>query len=407
MTVIPSGEGGESLTIAYSFPHVLGAPGIGWTAWNQITELIAGGHRVHVIAASTARPVPGAASVTTTLTVRGRRIPHRVFGRDRALALHDARTARWLTRRAVRESVDVVHAWPLAAERTFAAAHRAGLAAVREVPNTHTAHAYDVVAREYAALGMEMPESDSHTANGRRLRREEREWASATGLLVPSEAVADTFRARGFDDARLLRHRYGSNAAPHRREDAERPFTVVFLGRVQPRKGLHHALRAWQASSASRHGRLLVYGRMDGRYRDALGSLLDLPGVEVRGSTDDSMEVLAEADALVLPSVEDGSALVTYEAQVAGCIPLVSTAAGAVISEGRTGLSHEAGDVATLTAHLDLLAGDPALRARMRAAVLDAASELTWAAAARELVHVYRLAIARSGAAAARCEDGP
>lgn len=406
MTVIPSGEGGERLTIVYSFPHVLGVPGIGWTAWNQITELIAGGHRVHVIAASLARPVPGAASVTTTLTVRGRRIPHRVFGRDRALALHDMRAARWIARHARRASVDVVHAWPLAAERTFAAAHRLGLAAVREVPNTHTSHAYDVVAREYAALGMAMPQTDSHTANGRRLRREEREWASATGLLVPSEAVADTFRARGFDEARLLRHRYGSNAAPHPRDDTERPFTVVFLGRVQPRKGLHHALRAWQASSASASGRLLVYGLMDDAYRDALGPLLDLPGVDVRGSTDDPMQVLSEADALVLPSVEEGSALVTYEAQLAGCIPLVSAAAGAVISEGRTGFTHEVGDVAALTAHFDLLADDPALRARMREQVRDAAEGLTWAAAVRELVQAYELAMARTDAAA-RGEDGP
>ena len=70
---------------------------------------------------------------------------------------------------------------------------------------------------------------------------------------------------------------------------------------------------------------------------------------------------------LLLPSIEEGSALVTYEAQVAGCVPLVSTAAGAMLDHDVHGLVHEAGDVATLTAQLDLLAGDPGTLERLRA----------------------------------------
>ena len=238
-------------------------------------------------------------------------------GVDRAYAWHDLVAARTVQRR----QVDVVHAWPLAARRTFAAAAAADIPAVREVPNTHTAHAYDIVAEELTLLGLELPPGASHAFNAARLREEEREWAAATALLAPSDAVARTFLDRGFDPARVLRHRYGyrPGARPRSRAVGDpRPFTAVFLGRGEPRKGLHYALRAWLASSASEHGRFVVYGSFMPAYRDSLATMLAHPSVEVAGFTDDAMGALAAADVLVLPTLEEGSALVTYEAQAAG-----------------------------------------------------------------------------------------
>ncbi|MEZ3159179.1 glycosyltransferase family 4 protein [Microbacterium sp. BWT-B31] len=392
MTELSTGGGGRELSVLYSFPHALGAPGIGWTAWNQANELVRAGHDVHLVVASLARAVEGAASVHTTLTVAGRRIPHRAVGRDRALRHHDRVAARIVARAARggdRHGIDVVHAWPLAAERTFEAARRAGIASVREVPNTHTEHAYAVVEREIARLGLVPRKGASHTRSARHLRSEQREWAAATALLVPSDSVAQTFRDRGFDSRRLLRHRYGSNAAPYPRDASARPFTAVFLGRVEPRKGLHFALQAWAGSLAAQGGRLLVCGHVDAEYLRHLEPLLSAPGVRLCGVTDDPMRVLSEADVLLLPSVEEGSALVTYEAQVAGCVPMVSDAAGAVIDEGVTGLTHRVGDVTTLTRQLDALVTQPEVLRTMQEAAMRRAGELSWTAAAQLQVEAY------------------
>ncbi len=382
-----SATGGERISILYSFPHALGAPGIGWTAWNQVNELVRAGHDVHLVAASIARPVPGLATVSTSLSVAGRRIPHRVMGRDRALAWHDRVAARALPRR----SPDVVHVWPLAATRTIEAARHRGIPSFREVPNTHTANAYEVVARESARLGLTPRAGASHAADPKRLATEEREWATASALLVPSDAVATTFLERGFEAERLRRHRYGCTpAAPIQRPDDPRPgLTAVFLGRVEPRKGLHHALDAWLASSASDDGRLLVFGAVDDDYRAVLAERLAHPSVDLRGVTGSPIDELARADVLLLPSLEEGSALVTYEAQVAGCVPLVSTAAGALLDHDVHGLLHEPSDVATLTAQLDRLAHDPDTLERLRAAAMAHAPELSWAAAAQSLLAAY------------------
>ncbi|WP_342002011.1 glycosyltransferase family 4 protein [Microbacterium sp. LWH7-1.2] len=378
------------MAVLYSFPHALGAPGIGWTAWNQANELVRAGVDVHIVAASMAKPVEGAASVRTTLALRGRRVPHRLLGRDRALRYHDAVAAGLVERLLSADTSDVVHAWPLASVRTLQAARRLGIPGVREVPNTHTAHAYEVVAREYASLGLEPRRGESHTADPRRLATEESEYMAAAGLLVPSEAVAGTFLARGFDDDRLLRHRYGCTVTTPPARAGDGRLTAVFLGRGTPRKGLHTALQAWTASKAAADGRFLVYGRLDDDYAAHLAPLLAHPSVDVRGVTSEPMRVLASADVMLLPTIEEGSALVTYEAQVAGCVPLVSVAAGAVIDEGVTGMTHEVGDVEVLTAQLDLLTERPEVLAGMSSAAMARADQLSWAAATQATLAAYR-----------------
>ncbi|GAA1962206.1 glycosyltransferase family 4 protein [Agromyces allii] len=392
-----SARDGERISILYSFPHAFGAAGIGFTAWNQVNELVRAGHEVHLVAASIARPVDGIASVTTSLEVAGRRIPHRVLGRDRALAWHDRVASRSVASR----RPDVVHVWPLAATRTIAAAEARGIRSYREVPNTHTANAYEVVAAESARLGIAPRAGSSHAADPVRLATEEREWATATALLVPSDAVATTFLDRGFDESRLRRHRYGCTpTGPVERHDVEgAPLTAVFLGRVEPRKGLHFALDAWLASEASARGTFLVFGPVDEAYRTVLGERLAHPSVQMRGTTTEPLEELIGADVLLLPSIEEGSALVTYEAQAVGCVPLVSTAAGALLEHDVHGLVHDTGDVATLTSQLDLLASSPKTLGRLRSAALAHGPELTWAAAAASLVEAYtsRQALAVDG----------
>ena len=381
-----------ALRVLYSFPDALGKPGIGSIARAQAAGLVEQGCEVALSVTSWRAPVAGVASARRSLVVAGQRVPHRAVGIARAQRWHDRRTA-GLVRPG---GFDVVHVWPGAALATARAARAAGIPVVREVPNTHTAHAVEVASREAAALGLRHEAGHSHAFDAARLAREEAEYAAADALLVPSEHARETFLARGFAGERLLLHRYGcdpsrfSPAPASPGADPSRGLTALFVGRCEPRKGLHHALRAWRDSGAAERGRFVVCGSFVPGYREALGDLLD--GVEVRGFVDDVAAVMREADLLVFPSVEEGTALVTYEAQAAGLVLVVSDAAGARCVDGVHGLVHRAGDVATLAEHLRALDRDRDLLARLRAGALGHVEELTWSAAARELVDCYRAA---------------
>lgn len=379
------------MRVLYSFPHALGKPGISTTAWHQIDGLIGQGVAVDVVCTSLQRELPGARRVIETLRLGGRRVPHRVLGVYRAYAYHDWRAARTLER--LRGEVDLVHCWPAGCIRTLATARRVGIPGFREVPSAHTQTAYEDAAREAAAVGIELPSDHHHRYDARHLERELREFAAADYLLVPSQYVQRTFAERGHPPRSLIRHRYGFDPAAFGASEQAKAnddgLTAAFVGRGEPNKGLHHALRAWVDSGAAEHGRLLLCGDMLPAYRERLAALLAHPSVHELGFVSDVGGVMRAADVLLLPSVTEGSALVTYEAQAAGCALLVSEAAGAACEHLEEGLVHAPGDVATLTEHLRRVDRDRQLLRELRNRALANSAELTWAAAGERLVNAY------------------
>jgi glycosyltransferase involved in cell wall biosynthesis len=385
------------MRVLYSFPTRLGTSGIGTTAWHEVAGLAEHGVEVTVVCASCERPLPETVELVETLRPVGVKIPFRLLGFDRAVQLHDRRAARTLERR--RDAVDIVHAWPLGAERTLATARALGLPGVLERPNAHTEFAFAAVEQERRELGLGADESSPHARRPDRLAREEREYSTADRLLCPSDFVARTFRDAGVPAERLLRTQYGYDPARFdaagRQDDGARPFTVGFVGRGEPRKGLHYALRAWVESRAAETGRFVIAGAIDPDYREVLEPLLAHPSVQQHGHVADPAALMRSCDVLVLPSVEEGSALVTYEARACGCVLVVSDRAGAACTDGVDALVHPARDQAALTAHLRTLAQDPERLRRMRAASLERAGELTWSHAGRVLAGVYAAALGR------------
>lgn len=395
------------MRILYSFPHDIGAPGIGTTAINQVVGLLERGHDVTVIATSAKSSGYDLPRVITTMMLGAARVPHRVLlGMDNAMAYHDARAATYLRREHAK--YDVVHCWPGAALHTARVAAEVGLPLLREVPNTHTENAYDIVGRICEDLGIELKRGSSHRLNPQRLEREWAEYDAAFRLLAPSDHVAKTFLARGYPPEKLLRHQYGFDPkvfTPGPEPANGQPLRALFLGLVGPRKGLHVALEAWRRSTAHGRGHFAIFGRVEDGYGPIIAPYLSDPGVAMNDFTTDTRSALQASDVLVLPSFEEGSALVTYEAQGCGVVPLVSDAAGALCVDQVTALVHPVGDVDALAHHLTLLSDQPEVLRRMRGAVLEGREQATWAAAARCLEGCYETA--REAMAAARSAARP
>jgi glycosyltransferase involved in cell wall biosynthesis len=381
----------SGLRVLYSFPGQVGKPGIGTTAYHQIQGVIDQGVELILYCTSIARPVRGAKAVVETLAPARWRIPHRALGVERAYRYHDRRVARAIRR--LRGDVDLVHCWPGAVLASARAARATGIGSVREVINTHTGWGFERVGRETAMLGMRAPPGHSHTFDARKLEREDAEFEAVDLLSAMSHFSKRTFVERGFAPERLAVHQNGFDRARFypaaEPRDPGRPLTAIFVGRAEPRKGLHHALGAWIDSGAADRGRFIVCGDFVSGYRAALGPLLSHPSVELLGYVEDVGALLREADLLVLASVEEGSALVTYEAQACGCVLLVSDATGARCEHGRTSLVHPAGDGRALARHMALVDRDRALLARLRAETIATIPDLTWERGAEELVDVY------------------
>ena len=388
-------NGERPIRVLHSFPHRLGMSRICTTAWHEVDSAAAVGAEMHVIAGDCVRPFPRPINVEKTFAWGRLKLPYRLLGTRRMCMLHDKLVARRLPH--LRDKIDVVHAWPLGALETFRVAKSLGIPTLLERPNAHTRFAYEVVQKECERLGVSMPDGHEHTYDNATLDREEAEYDLATKLLCPSDFVARTFQAHGFQPNRIARHQYGCDPTvffpDYSARPEDRPFTVLFAGGCAPRKGLHFALEAWLQSNASTTGVFLIVGEFIPGYAERLSTMLSHPSVRILGYRKDLNEIMRASDVFTLPSLEEGSALVTHEARASGCVLLVSENAGAICQDGVNGSVHPVGDINTLRTHLDSLFESRDLLATFRSRSLETLSDITWRAAGRRLLSVYREAV--------------
>jgi len=322
-----------------------------------------------------------------------------LIGNETAYDYHDRRTAGVLGGRP--NEFDIIHSWPLGSARTLETAKSLGIPTFLERPNSHTASAVDAVEHASAELGIPVAPTNSHARSARRIAREELEYTLASRILCPSEFVYDSFREKGFSDTQLARHRYGYDptyCSAQGRKIGNAPFNVCFVGRGEPRKGLHFALRAWFTSgSAEAGGEFVLAGDIEPAYRKLLRPYLAHRSVREIGFVADPASIMRAADVLILPSVEEGSALVTYEARACGAILAVSDRSGAFhCDDGVNAMIHRAGDVEKLADQLRALRTDSELCELMRTRSLELSSELTWDKSGEVLAEIYGGASARA-----------
>ena len=171
----------KPIRVLYSFPHKLGADRICYTAWQQVNGLAAAGAEVLAFPGVLHRSLPATVRVQPTLA-RGRlRIPYKLLGTMRALALHDYIVARRVEK--LVGQIDIIHTWPDAALRTLKTAARLEIPTVLERPNAHTRYAYEAVQREAQRLGVVLPPDNEYAYKPDVLEREEEEYRLADYLL--------------------------------------------------------------------------------------------------------------------------------------------------------------------------------------------------------------------------------
>lgn len=144
---------------------------------------------------------------------------------------------------------------------------------------------------------------------------------------------------------------------------------LLFVGRLVPQKNLATLLQALALIPADRRPLLWLAGEGPERSRlEALVRRLDLyRSVRLLGERDDVEVLMAAADVLVLPSLEEGLSNVILEAMAAG-LPVVASAVGGnteLVEHGRTGLLCDPTDPHSVAAAIQRLFDDPDLRRQL------------------------------------------
>lgn len=141
-------------------------------------------------------------------------------------------------------------------------------------------------------------------------------------------------------------------------------FTALFVGSVIARKGVHLLLDYW--CSANINGKLKIIGKVAPHMEKIIAQYENVASIEFIPYTSNLYEHYETADVFVMPSLEEGSPLVTYLAIGAGLPCLVSPMAGdGVIRNDTEGFIIEPHDREAWIENLKRLFDDSVLRRRL------------------------------------------
>jgi glycosyltransferase involved in cell wall biosynthesis len=226
------------------------------------------------------------------------------------------------------------------------------------------------------------------------IAREETEYESADAITVPSTFALNTFVECGVPRHKLRLVPYGVDLSAFypcaQRNDRE--FHVLFAGNVGVRKGVRYLLDAFQQLACERK-RLTFAGSISPELNSAVSRCKD-SRIAVLGHVPQPRlkEIMSASDVMVLPSVEEGLALVLAQAMACGCPVIASENTGAsdLFTDGREGFIVPIRDPHAIAQRLQLLADSPDLRLRMSHAAMERVKSLGgWAQYGEKMYEVF------------------
>ncbi|MCY4466262.1 MAG: glycosyltransferase family 4 protein [Chloroflexi bacterium] len=198
---------------------------------------------------------------------------------------------------------------------------------------------------------------------------------SADYALAGTDDAAGVLRAKSYRGRLAVIPQFGTSAQLFRPPESisARPFTIGFIGRLVPEKGIHILLRA--AAQLAGEWRLRIIG--GGTESAALGKLADELGIRERVTfsgqlpSSDLPAEYHQLDVLTLPSLTRGNwkeqfGRVLVEA-MASDLPVIGSDSGAIPGVvGDAGIIVPEGDIHALASALQQVRDQPDLREELR-----------------------------------------
>lgn len=260
---------------------------------------------------------------------------------------------------------------------------------VMEEVNSHVERCHELMRDEYEKLGRgKYPYRFAD--HGMRLEA----YEQCDFILCPSTFVERSFLQKGFAQEKLIKVNFGFDLAsfgnrPQPQVTSDKDvFRLLYVGQLNFRKGIRYAVEAFRRLKHPRKEFILVGPSTKTTGLEGM-SLPD--GVKLTGilKGEELANAYASATAFVLPTIEEGMALVLGEAMASG-LPIVTTTHSGgedLISDGVEGYITPPADAEALLQAFEKLASDPERTKAMGRAARHKASELgDWRVAAAKLV---------------------
>jgi glycosyltransferase involved in cell wall biosynthesis len=236
--------------------------------------------------------------------------------------------------------------------------------------STHIRYRAELIEEEHLRWGV--PEN-SHD-DPRDLAREEAIYETADAVTVPSSYSRQSYLDRGIPADKIHVLPYGV-LLDRFQKVADPPtdrFEVLYVGRVSLPKGFPYLLQAFDRL-AIKNKHLTVIGGVQPEM-DRVLEKLPRENVAFLGTMPQTQlkDYMSRSQVMVMPSLDEGMALVQGQAMACGCPVIATTNTGAadLFTDGVEGYIVPIRDPDALAARMQQLAEDPSLQQRMSEASL-------------------------------------
>lgn len=187
--------------------------------------------------------------------------------------------------------------------------------------SSHISFQDEILSEEYKLWGLKWKGIYSKVINRGIL-----EYEQADYITIPSEFVKQTFIEKGIKEEKLIKIPYGARLDRFSKIGNPDPnkFTVLWVGSISIRKGFLYALTAFN-NFRHPNKEFIVIGSMT-KEIEQLIQTKSLNNVIFKGiiPNDELPKFYSTAHVFILPSIEEGLAMVQGEALACGC-PVIAT----------------------------------------------------------------------------------
>jgi glycosyltransferase involved in cell wall biosynthesis len=286
------------------------------------------------------------------------------------------------------EQANIFIGWANSSLHSLRKAKQKGAIAILERGSSHILYQQQILREEYEKFGLKFNE-----IHPKSIEKELKEYQEADYISIPSSFVRRTFIEKGIPENKLIQVPYGVNLSEFRRvSKKDDVFRVVYAGSMGLRKGVHYLLKAFSELKLPK-AELLLVGGMDEKMKpffERHKGNYKWVGFQPQKEL---YKYYSQGSVFVMPSIEEGMAMVQLQAMACG-LPLIcttNTGGEDLIENGKQGFVVPIRDVEALKEKILFLYENPEICKEMgRSAKERVEKEFTWDHYGERIINEYK-----------------
>lgn len=249
----------------------------------------------------------------------------------------DVRTSYYLKR----SRANLFHGWTHSALRSIPVAKKMGMVTIVERGNSHPMHTKAILEKEYEKYNIKSyhnTKDDNFFLKPFNLWRYEfnealDELKISDYIFVNSNFCAQTYINYGIDRKKIIVIPRGFDPqiyTPRPPQQRKEKFILLFVGNLHVRKGIKYILEAWEDLNL-KNAELWFVGNVADEVKWLVNKYLKkYPNIKTFGNVSNPEKFYKKASVFIFPSLDEGSAKVTYEAMASGLPCIFTDNAGSI-----------------------------------------------------------------------------